>query len=138
MVTPSVENKMMVGFVLKIHFWAFLDHLDRCATGATIALGAIFLPIWSISSVRSSVSSLTEPFMGPSHEYKVRIRDYHFTNHIVQAALLGSFSFLHRYLLGGKFPTFPFYDVIYVSIQYANCENILCALCKSHQFDFKT
>ena len=105
MVTPSVENKMMVGFVLKIHFWAFLDQLDRCAKGATIALGAIFLPIWSILSVRVSVLSLTEPFMGPSHEYKVRIRDYHFTTHIAGSTFR---LFLFAKIHCGILPTLPF------------------------------
>ena len=43
-------------------------------------------------------SPLTEPFMGPSHEYKVRIRDYHFTTHIAYYSFFqaGS-SLLHRY-----------------------------------------
>ena len=43
-------------------------------------------------------SLLTEPFMGPSHEYKVRIRDYHFTTHIAYYSFFqaGS-SLLHRY-----------------------------------------
>ena len=63
-VTLAAKNEKMAGFVLKIRFWAFLDHLDRCATGATIALGAIFLPIWSISSVRASVPLLNRAFYG--------------------------------------------------------------------------
>ena len=43
-------------------------------------------------------SPLTEPFMGPSHEYKVRIRDYHFTTHIAYYSFFqaGS-SLLHSY-----------------------------------------
>ena len=56
-----------------------------------------FLPIWSISSVRVSVPLNREPFMGPSHEYKVRIRDYHFTTHIAYSFFQAGSSLLHRY-----------------------------------------
>ena len=79
-------------------FHLSISHIQKCHSNISkIALVAIFLPIWSISSVRASVSSLTEPFMGPSHEYKVRIRDYHFTNQIAYSLFQAGSSLLHWY-----------------------------------------